>query len=176
MRTMAKAVGLLLVVAFVAGAWQARYGKDDGPAGSSRPFRTSPLERSRPARPAAELRSVEALGRDGSDRVVFSFQGSAPGYRVRYVPKVTGQSGRRLPVAGEAFLEVRFDPARAHDPAGRPTFPTATLTPGSPVVREVRFAGDFEGRVWFGIGLAGRGGFRVVELADPTRIVVDVAG
>jgi hypothetical protein len=176
MRTMAKAVGLLLVIAFVAGAWQARYGKDDGPAGSSRPFRTSPLERSRSNRPTAELRSVEALERGGADRVVFTFQGPAPGYRVRYVPKVTGQSGRRLPLAGEAFLEVRFDPARAHDPAGRPTFPTATLTPGSPVVREVRFAGDFEGRVRFGIGLAGRGGFRVVELADPTRVVVDVAG
>jgi hypothetical protein len=43
-------------------------------------------------------------------------------------------------------------------------------------VRQVRFAGDFEGRVWFGIGLAGRGGFRVVELADPARVAIDVAG
>jgi hypothetical protein len=69
---------------------------------------------------------------------------------------------------------VRFDPARARDPAGRPTFPTGTLTPASPVVREVRFAGDFEGQVWFGIGLAGRGGFRVVDLGDPTRVAVDL--
>jgi len=176
MRTMAKAVGLLLAVAFVAGFWQARYGEDDGPAGSSRPFRTGPVERSRSPRTTPELLSVEAVERDGSDRVVFTFQGPAPGYRVRYVPKVTGQSGRRLPVAGEAFLEVRFDPARAHDPAGRPTFAPGTLSPGSPVVRQVRFAGDFEGRVWFGIGLAGRGGFRVVELADPARVAIDVAG
>jgi hypothetical protein len=70
---------------------------------------------------------------------------------------------------------VRFDPARAHDPAGRPTFTTGTLNPGSPVVRQVRFAGDFEGQVWFAIGLAGRGGFRVVELADPARVAIDVA-
>jgi hypothetical protein len=176
MRTMAKAVGLLLVVAFVAGVWDARYGADNGPAGSSRPFRTAPVERARSPRTAPQLRSVEALAREGSDRVVFSFEGAAPGYRVRYVPKVATPDGRRLPLDGSAFLEVRFDPARARDPAGRPTFPTGTLDPGAPVVRQVRFAGDFEGQVWFGIGLAGRGGFRVIELADPTRVAIDVAG
>jgi hypothetical protein len=175
MRTMGKAVGLLLAIAFVAGVWQARYGREDGPGGVSGPFRSAPVERSRSPRTAPELRSVEALERQGSDRVVFTFQGSRPGYRVRYVPKVTTGDGRRLPLRGQAFLEVRFDPARAHDPAGRPTFPAATLTPGSPVVREVRLAGDFEGRVWFGIGLAGRGGFRVADLGDPTRIAIDVA-
>jgi hypothetical protein len=175
MRTMAKAVGLLLAIAFVAGVWDARYGPDNGPAGSSRPFRSTPVERSRSPRNAPTLESVEALERQGSDRVVFTFQGAAPGYRVRYVPEVTTQDGRRLPLRGRAFLEVRFDPARAHDPAGRPTFPTGAVTPGSPVVREVRFAGDFEGQVRFGIGLAGRGGFRVIELGGPTRVAIDVA-
>jgi hypothetical protein len=38
----------------------------------------------------------------------------------------------------------------------------------------VRFAGDFQGEVLFGIGAAGRGGFRVSELRDPTRVTVDV--
>ena len=175
MKTMAKAVGLLLVIAFVAGAWQARYGQEDRPAGSPGPFRTGPVERSRSPGTSPELRSVESLERQGSDRVVFTFQGAKPGYRVRYVPRVTTPDGRRLPLHGRAFLEVRFDPARAHDPAGRLTFPTGTLTPGAAVVREVRFAGDFEGRVWFGIGLAGRGGFRVADLGGPTRVVIDVA-
>jgi hypothetical protein len=176
MRTMAKAVGLLLVLAFVAGVWEARHGESSGPAGSTRPFRTNPVERSRSPRTAPALLSVEALEREGSDRVVFTFKGAAPGYRVRYVPKVTGPGGHGLPLPGTAFLEVRFDPARAHDTAGRPTFPTGHLTPGAPVVREVRFAGDFEGQVWFGIGLAGRGGFRVIELGGPTRVAIDVAG
>jgi hypothetical protein len=35
-------------------------------------------------------------------------------------------------------------------------------------------AGDFEGRVRFGIGVAGRDGFRVVEQHAPTRVAVDV--
>ena len=73
-------------------------------------------------------------------------------------------------------MAVAFEPARAHDPDGEATFPPATLTPGYPALRQVRFAGDFEGRVAFGVGVAGRGGFRVTELTGPNRVAVDVRG
>ena len=95
MRTMARAVVLLLVVAFVAGVWDARYGADDQPRGrSGPPFRTAPAERSRAARLAPELVSVATSERDGYDRVLFTFEGAAPGYQVRYVSRVTDQAGR----------------------------------------------------------------------------------
>jgi hypothetical protein len=174
MRTMARAVVLLLAVAFVAGVWDARYGEERRPARSLAPFRTDPVERSRPGRSAPELVSVQAVDRKGYDRVLFTFRGAMPGYEVRYVPEVAGPGGGRLPLPGEAFMAVSFEPARAHDPGGEPTFPDGTLTPGYPALRQVRFAGDFEGRVSFGIGVAGRGGFRVAELRNPTRVVVDV--
>ncbi len=38
----------------------------------------------------------------------------------------------------------------------------------------MRPAGDFEGVVTFGLGLRERAGFRVFNLSNPTRIVVDV--
>jgi hypothetical protein len=174
MRTMAKAVVLLLAVAFVAGVWDARYGQERRPARPAAPFRTDPLQRSRQPRPAPELVAVRTFEHKGYDRVLFTFRGPLPGYRVRYVPQVADQAGRRLPLPGRAFLAVTFEPARAHDPAGAATVSTATLTPGSPVLRQVRFAGDFEGRVGYGLGLAGRAGFRVSELRDPTRVAVDV--
>jgi hypothetical protein len=174
MRTMAKAVVLLLVVAFFAGVWDARYGQERRPARPAAPFRTDPVERSRQARTAPELVSVRTVEHKGYDRVLFTFRGSMPGYRVRYVPEVADQAGRPLPLPGRAFLAVSFEPARAHDPGGASTVATGTLTPGSPVLRQVRFAGDFEGRVSFGIGLAERDGFRVSELRDPTRVAVDV--
>jgi hypothetical protein len=174
MRSMGRALLLLLVVAFVAGVWDARYEEEGTPGRSPAPFRTEPVERDRPARPPPELRSVQADERDGYDRVVFTFEGSMPGYRVRYVPQVTGAGGRRLPLRGSAFLEVAFEPARARGPDGTPSFPAATITPSSPELRQVRFAGDFEGRVSFGLGVAGRGGFRVSELRNPTRVAVDV--
>jgi hypothetical protein len=174
MRIMARAIVLLLVVAFVAGVWDARYGQERRPGRPAAPFRTDPVERSRPSRPAPELVSVQTVEREGYDRVQFTFRGAPPGYQVRYVPEVTDQGGRRLPLRGEAFMAVAFEPARGHDLSGRPTFPDGTLTPGYPALRQVRFAGDFEGRVSFGLGVAGRGGFRVSELRDPTRVVIDV--
>jgi hypothetical protein len=173
MRTMARLGVLVLVVAFFAGVWDTRYGQERRP-GSPAPFRTEPVERSRLARPAPELASVEAVEGKGYDRVLFTFRGALPGYQVRYVPEVADQAGRPLPLRGRAFLAVTFDPARAHDPGGAPTVSTATLTPGSPVLRQVRFAGDLEGRVSFGLGLAGRDGFRVSELRGPARVAVDV--
>jgi hypothetical protein len=174
MRTMAKAVVLLLVVAFVAGVWDARYGDDAPPARSGPPFRTAPAERDRAGRPPPELVSVATSERDGYDRVLFTFEGAAPGYQVRYVSQVTDQAGRRLDLDGQAFLAVVFEPARAHEPGGQATFATVDLEPGSPALRQVRFAGDFEGQVSFGIGVADRGGFRVSELRDPARVAIDV--
>ena len=174
MRTMARAVVLLLVLAFVAGVWDSRYGQERRPARPAAPFRTDPLERDRQARAAPELVSVQAVERKGYDRVLFTFKGAVPGYQVRYVPEVTDQAGRPLALRGRAFLAVAFEPARAHDPGGGATVSTATLTPASPVLRQVRFAGDFEGRVSFGLGLAERDGFRVSELRDPPRVAVDV--
>jgi hypothetical protein len=171
MRTMARVGVLVLVVAFFAGVWDTRH-EQERRSGSPAPFRTEPVERSRLTRPAPELVSVQAVERKGYDRVLFTFQGAMPGYQVRYVPEVADQGGRPLPLRGKAFLAVTFDPA--HHPGGEPTVSTATLTPGSPVLRQVRFAGDFEGQVTFGLGLAGRDGFRVSELRGPTRVAVDV--
>ena len=174
MRTMARAVVLLLVVAFMAGVWDARYGEERRPARSGAPFRTEPVERSRRSRPPPELVSVQTVERDGYDRVLFTFRGAMPGYQVRYVSQVTDQAGRKLALDGQAFLAVVFEPARAHDPAGEPTFAAGTLEPGFQALRQVRFAGDLEGQVAFGIGVADRGGFRVSELRDPARVAVDV--
>jgi hypothetical protein len=171
---MARAVVLLLVVAFVAGVWDARYGEGRRPARSGAPFRTEPVERTHRSRPAPELVSVRTIERDAYDQVLFTFRGAMPGYQVRYVSQVTDQAGRKLPVGGQAFLAVVFEPARAHGPGGQATFAAGTLDPGFPTLRQVRFAGGFEGRVSFGIGVAGRGGFRVSELSDPTRVAVDV--
>jgi hypothetical protein len=175
MRAMGRALLLLLAVAFLAGAWQDRFGQERRPAASApAPFQTATVERSRLSRPAPELVSVRTARHDGYDRVLFTFEGSLPGYRVGYVPRATDQGGRRLALRGQAFMTVAFEPARARDPGGAPTFGTASLTPDYPSLRQVRFAGDFEGEVSFGLGMADRGGFRVSELRDPTRVAVDI--
>ena len=174
MRTMGRALLLLLVVAFVAGVWDARYGEEGTPGRAAAPFSADPVERDRRSRKTPELVSVQTDERDGHDRVLFTFKGSMPGYQVHYVPQVTDAGGRRLALRGEAFVEVAFEPARARDPDGTASFSATTITPSSPVLRQVRFAGDFEGQVRFGLGFAGRGGLRVSELHNPTQVAVDV--
>ncbi|MGH2814416.1 MAG: hypothetical protein ACRDLC_04570, partial [Actinomycetota bacterium] len=72
MRTMARAVVLLLVVAFVAGVWDSRYEQERQPAGSPAPFRTEPVERSRRSRSTPEVVSVQAMEQEGYDRVLFT--------------------------------------------------------------------------------------------------------
>lgn len=110
----------------------------------------------------------------GFDRVVFDLSGPT-GYRAEYVRQVTQDgSGRPLALRGRAFLKVRLQPAAAHTRAGRPTAP-GRIRPNFAALREVRSAGDFEGVVTYGLGLAARTDFRVFTLTSPQRLVVDVA-
>jgi len=104
MRTMGRALLLLLVVAFVAGVWDARYGEEGTPGRAAAPFSADPVERDRRSRKTPELVSVQTDERDGHDRVLFTFKGSMPGYQVHYVPQVTDAGGRRLALRGEAFV------------------------------------------------------------------------
>src|SRR4029453_5992058 len=121
--------------------------------------------------------AVRAGRHAGFDRVVFELRGTPPGYRIQYVPKVV-QDGSGLPVAltGKAFIQVVLSPTSAHLDSGAPSWPgPKRFSTGFPAIRQVAFAGDFEGYVTFGLGISQRSGFRVIELRNPTRIVVDVA-
>jgi LPXTG-motif cell wall-anchored protein len=115
-------------------------------------------------------------GRHASfDRVVFQLDGPIPSYSVRYVPAVRlDGSGGPLQLPGGEFLEVVVR-APTHDDDGRPVLSPTRLRPDFPAVLEVNAPGSFEGQTTVGIGVASRVGFRVQELADPTRIVVDLA-
>ena len=128
---------------------------------------------------AAELVAVRTGRHSGFERVVFEFRGPAPGYLIRYVPKVTlGESDETVRLPGRAFLQVSFLQARAHqlDDPNVATFDgPETLTPRYPVMRQLTMANDWEGEVRFGVGLTRKAGFRVLRLDDPTRVAVDLA-
>jgi hypothetical protein len=116
-------------------------------------------------------------GRHASfDRVVFQLDGPIPSYySVRYVPMVhLDGSGDPLPLRGTAFLEVVVR-APTHDQDGRPVLRPTRLRPDFPALREVKVPGSFEGQITAGIGVTAKVSFRVLELANPTRIVIDLA-
>jgi len=83
-------------------------------------------------------------------------------------------SGAPLRLRGTAFLEVVVR-APTHDQDYRPVLRPTRLRPDLPALREVNAPGSFEGQTTAGIGVTRRVGFRVLELTDPTRIVIDLA-
>jgi hypothetical protein len=108
------------------------------------------------------------------DRVVFRFSGHAPGYSVRYVPKVLADpSGNPVSLRGNAYLSVTMHSV-ASAQAGKPAAPQGRQRPLFPELREIAGSGDFEGYVSFGLGLKAKTGFRTFVLTNPDRLVVDV--
>jgi hypothetical protein len=135
-----------------------------------------------PARVCAQagtyLTAVRTGEHSGSDRVVFQFSGKLPGYTVARVQAVDSDpKGAPVPLAGQSYLRVVFHGTSAICP--RPLHQTytgpAVLTPYFPELLTVSAAGDFEGVLSFGIGLAAQGGYHVFTLTSPDRLVIDVS-
>ena len=134
------------------------------------PTQTAPVTAG-PTGPGPALLTGVRVGRhDTYDRTVFDFTGGTPGYRVEYAPLYTEGRGDLVHLEGAQTLAIHFHPAHAPN-----VDMSQVLTPRFPTLRQVKFGGDFEGYVSAGLGLADRVGFRVFTLANPYRVVVDVA-
>jgi hypothetical protein len=126
-----------------------------------------------------QLVDVRAAAHTGFDRIVFEFSGAPPGYRVEYItdPSDCGSGAPSFEdvLGGGAYLQVRFNPANAHDEAGNPTFGANEITmPDGGIARQTC---DFEAVVTWVI-LLGRSAprdFRVAQLFAPNRLVVDIS-
>jgi hypothetical protein len=105
------------------------------------------------------------------DRVVFTLTGAVPPYDVSYVSQVRQDpSDRVVTLQGSAFLSVVL-----HGTSGTAASAQPTITPGFAMLKQVKGAGDFEAVTSYGIGAAGRSGFRAFVLTGPNRLVVDLA-
>ena len=163
----AAAAALLITVVFDPAA---------GLASTRSGFSTQPRVVEHPPVGSPTLVGLRAGRHARFDRVVFELDGPIPSYySVRYVPEVRlDGSGLPLRLRGAAFLEVVVR-APTHDQDGRPVLTPTRLRPDFPALREVNAPASFEGQTIAGIGVASRVGFRVLELANPTRIVIDLA-
>ncbi len=125
---------------------------------------------------AGLLTGVRTGRHDGFDRIVFEFRGELPGYHVEYIDKPVRScgSGEVVPLAGEAWLQVRFEPANAHTDEGKPTLDFRELEPKLPIVLELKSTCDFEAQVEWVAGVSSPNKYRVLELKSPTRLVVDI--
>lgn len=129
------------------------------------------------------VRNVRAGRHTCFDRVVIDLKGRTPtGYRVRYVDQVYQDgSGARVPLRGGAKLQVIVN-APAYDEDGRATYRPASRrnlvnVEGFKTLRQVAWAGSFEGQTTIGVGVRARLPFRVFKIDDgrTSRLVIDVA-
>ncbi|MDT0406725.1 MULTISPECIES: AMIN-like domain-containing (lipo)protein [Streptomyces] len=130
------------------------------------------------------VRDIRTGRHDCYDRMVVDLPGAergAIGYSVQYVDRLHQDgSGRHIPVAGGAVLEVRVAAPAYAPESGEPTYPAraggtlpgVNLT-GYRTFRDARFAGSFEGATQIGLGVRARLPFRVLQLDG--HLVIDVA-
>jgi hypothetical protein len=128
-------------------------------------------------REIALLTDVRAARHAGYDRVVFEFgKGAAPGFHLEYIDRPVRRcgSGDTTPIAGDGWLEVRFEPANAHTPSGAATIAKREQVVELEIVKELEQTCDFEAVVSWVLGVQRPNRYRVLTLNDPLRLVVDV--
>jgi hypothetical protein len=139
----------------------------------------APAQASACATPGSYLTSIRTGQQASADRVVFQFAGKPPSsYTVTPVPQVVGDaSGKPVAIVGKSFLKVTFRGATAVCPAtGHKTYPgPSEATPNYAQLLGLAAAGDFEGYLTWGIGLAAKGGYRAYALTAPYRVVIDIS-
>ena len=124
------------------------------------------------------VRALRIGGHNERDRLVFEFAGQGlPAWKIEYVARPLTDCGGADTVAttGEAWLQVRFIGARAHDESGHPTSGPARRVANLPVLREVVRTCDFEGEATWVASLARPAAYTPRTLEDPARLVVDIA-
>lgn len=135
------------------------------------------VDKKRPYAGVAILRDVRSAPQPGFDRVVFEFSGdSLPGYHLEYIDRPVRQcaSGDVVPLKGDAWLQVSIQPAQAHDDMGRATVTERAQALAYPNLKVLKLTCDFEAEVAWVLGVATPAPYRVLELREPLRLVVDV--
>ena len=125
----------------------------------------------------AQITDVRVGTHAGYDRVVFEFASGIPDAVIEGVlpPLYEDGSGLEMDVAGSAFLKVTMHDASRVSPEGGLTYDGSTdFKPGFDRLAQLIEAGDFEAVSTWYMGLDGAGCYRVLTLADPSRLVIDV--
>lgn len=114
---------------------------------------------------------------DGFDRVVVELTGEGvPGWRTEYVAEaIEDGRGDRVDVEGDAILSVYVSGTRYPEEGEAHYVPQGPID-GPDVIEEVHYLGTFEGLTQLFIGVDdGQADYRVFTLANPARLVIDIA-
>jgi hypothetical protein len=119
---------------------------------------------------AGTLARIRSSQHKNFDRIVFEFEnGSLPMYQTLWEkpPFYEGETDVRVKIAGSKFLTIQFYPN------GDWIKGYSVEKTNFPMLRETALTYNWEGTTAFTLGLKSDTRFRVLELQNPTRLVVD---
>ena len=151
-----------------------------GGDGEAPAFPAAPQPSSQDASADARLAvsDVRIGSHEGFDRVVFDLGGTgSAGWQVEYRDSIQEQgSGQEVDLAGDASLRVLIRGTVAPPSTDQPYYdgPDMVQPTGTSNVQEVYMGTWFEGIYDAAIGLQSEQPFRVYELSNPKRLVIDV--
>ena len=128
---------------------------------------------------ASYVKTVRASKQNGFDRVVFEFEGPFPNYRIEYLKSrfYEPEAGRqRIRQPGNAFVLVNFFLIPTEEKQFKLSEAKDFVPKGSlrmPTLQSVKDKQLFEGYYDFLLGVRSRKPYRVTELANPSRLVID---
>jgi hypothetical protein len=158
-------------------------GGDESTEGALSEFNCAQAETKKdvPNAPYGQVVDVRAAGHDGYDRFVIQFAGNGvPNYTVARQQGATfyqDGSGDPIELPGTAGISINVHSASGWNmETGKPTYtgPNRFTPGGAKLMTVAANTGDFEGYVGWGIGLKRAACYRVFELSNPSRLVVDV--
>ena len=132
------------------------------------------LRQNKDSKETPYLKEVRVATNKGFDRIVFEFLGDIPPFRIEYIkPPITGTADREIKVSGKYFVSIILHSLPYPDDE---KFPEAKIPTGKlnlPAVSEVREIEWFEGDRPFAVGLKDKKPYRVQQLKNPARLVID---
>ena len=110
------------------------------------------------------------------DRLVIDVKGTMPPVTVKPVKELRyDATGKKVPLAGKYFLEIKLSPAAAHNEAGQSVYKGPKLVKIQlPKLKGLAFTGDFEGVVSFGAAFSTKPAYSTFKLHSPERFVLDI--
>jgi hypothetical protein len=122
------------------------------------------------------LTSIRVAKNNGFDRLVFEFKGGIPNYLIQFErgPAFENTAERKIRVRGRYFITINLQTLPyPEDDSKDADIKLPTRTGGMKLFNQMKEIEWFEGVRFFAIGLDAKRPFRVTELKNPNRLVID---
>ncbi len=120
------------------------------------------------------LREIRSARNQGFDRVVFEFTGDIPRYQIEYITApITGTSDEEVKVKGKYFVSINLQNLPYPDDEKLGEVKMLTDYKNAYSLAEITQIEWFEGTRWYVVGLKAKKLYRVQQLKNPTRLVID---